>query len=244
MISILFALLAGIATIAAPCTLPILPILLGTSLADRGGSRRVFVAIGFIFSFSVVTFLFSFVSRILGIEPDHLRTLAIVLLAIFGVLLLEVAANFDERLPSIPIGAVIGRNQQAGEWSNQGPAGALLLGTSLGLVWTPCAGPVLGSILTLLLVTQTDLEWRLSYWFSTPSAPPFPYWRSVTADGMWRSVCVGIAPHTQRIQQGFGVLVVGFAIAMYFQYDTLVSAWLLNFYPGGQIGLLEERTSP
>ena len=233
MISILFALLAGIATIAAPCTLPILPILLGTSLADRGGSRTVFVAIGFIFSFSVVTFSFSFVSRILGIEPDHLRTLAIVLLAIFGVLLLW--PQLYERL-SIPIGAVIGRNQQAGEWSNQGPAGALLLGTTLGLVWTPCAGPVLGSILTLL-VTQTDLEWAalLLVFYAIGAAIPIlaiGYGGQYVAQRVRR-----IAPHTQRIQQGFGVLVVGFAIAMYFQYDTLVSAWLSNFYPGGQIGL-------
>ena len=233
MISILFALLAGIATIAAPCTLPILPILLGTSLAGRGGSRTVFVAIGFILSFSVVTFSFSLVSRILGIEPDQLRTLAIVLLAIFGVLLLW--PQLYERL-SIPIGAAIGRKQPVGEWSNQGPSGALLLGTTLGLVWTPCAGPVLGSILTLL-ATQTDLEWAalLLVFYAIGAAIPIlaiGYGGQYVAQRVRR-----IAPYTQRIQQGFGVLVVGFAIAMYFQYDTLVSAWLSNFYPGGQIGL-------
>jgi cytochrome c biogenesis protein CcdA len=46
-----------------------------------------------------------------------------------------------------------------------------------------------------------------------------------------------IAPYMQRLQQGFGVLVVGFAVAMYFQYDTLITAWLSNLYPARQIGL-------
>jgi cytochrome c-type biogenesis protein len=43
-----------------------------------------------------------------------------------------------------------------------------------------------------------------------------------------------IAP---RLQQGFGVVVIGFAALSYFQYDTLIVAWLTHFYPNGQIGL-------
>jgi len=40
-----------------------------------------------------------------------------------------------------------------------------------------------------------------------------------------------------KLQQGFGVVVIGFALASYFQYDTLIVAWLTSFYPNGQIGL-------
>ena len=43
-----------------------------------------------------------------------------------------------------------------------------------------------------------------------------------------------IAP---QLQQGFGVVVIAFALATYFQYDTLIVAWLTAFYPNGQIGL-------
>ena len=45
---------------------------------------------------------------------------------------------------------------------------------------------------------------------------------------------VRIAP---RLQQGFGVVVIGLAALSYFQYDTLIVAWLTHFYPSGQIGL-------
>jgi hypothetical protein len=40
-----------------------------------------------------------------------------------------------------------------------------------------------------------------------------------------------------RLQQGFGAVVIAFAVASYFQYDTLIVAWLTGFYPNGQIGL-------
>ena len=46
-----------------------------------------------------------------------------------------------------------------------------------------------------------------------------------------------VARVSHRLQQGFGVLVIMFAMAMQFQYDTLLTVWLSNFYPNGQFGL-------
>jgi cytochrome c-type biogenesis protein len=48
------ALFAGILTIAAPCTLPVLPILLGASIGRRAGTRPAFIAAGFVASFAFV----------------------------------------------------------------------------------------------------------------------------------------------------------------------------------------------
>jgi cytochrome c-type biogenesis protein len=47
----------------------------------------------------------------------------------------------------------------------------------------------------------------------------------------------GIARISPRLQQGFGAVVIAFALLSYFQYDTLIVAWLTAFYPQGQIGL-------
>ena len=88
MIALLFALLAGIVTIAAPCTLPVLPILLGSALGNRGRARPVFMALGFIATFAAITLVFHFVTSLAGLDADQLRNVAIVLLAGFGVLLL------------------------------------------------------------------------------------------------------------------------------------------------------------
>ncbi|RYF57907.1 MAG: cytochrome c biogenesis protein CcdA, partial [Comamonadaceae bacterium] len=46
-----------------------------------------------------------------------------------------------------------------------------------------------------------------------------------------------LARHTHRMQQGFGVLVILVAAAMYFQYDTWVTVWLADFYPTSRTGL-------
>ena len=46
-----------------------------------------------------------------------------------------------------------------------------------------------------------------------------------------------VARHATRLQQAFGLIVVAFAIASYFEYDTLITAWLTTFYPEGQVGL-------
>jgi cytochrome c-type biogenesis protein len=233
MISILFAFLAGVLTVAAPCTLPVLPILVGTSLSQQGKARPVFIALGFIASFAAVALVFNFVTQISGVGPDTLRSAAIVLLAIFGVLMLwpqlyEWISGFATNL--------LRSEKTAAMPSYQGAAGGFLLGTTLGLVWTPCAGPVLASILTLL-ATQTQVEWAalLLLFYAVGAAIPM---LAIAYGGQYVTARVrGIAPYVHRLQQGFGVLVIGFAAAMYFQYDTLITVWLSGFYPSGQLGL-------
>ena len=114
--------------------------------------------------------------------------------------------------------------------------GGFLVGATLGLVWTPCAGPVLGSILTLL-ATQKQPEWAatLLVLYAIGAAIPM---LAIAYGGQYAATRVrAIAPYAQRLQQGFGVLIVSFAAAMYFQVDTQVTAWLTAFYPAGQIGL-------
>lgn len=233
MLSALFALLAGILTVAAPCTLPVLPILLGASFAAHGRARPLFIALGFVASFAAVTLVFSAVTRLAGIEPDHLRSAAIVLLAVFGVLMLWPALY--ARL-SGAVMALLSRNASAPTRSYDGAFGGFLLGTTLGLVWTPCAGPVLGSILTLL-ATQAQVGWAatLLVLYAVGAAIPM---LAIAYGGQFAATRVrALAPYAGRLQQGFGVLIIGFAAAMYFQYDIEVAAWLSNFYPNGQIEL-------
>jgi cytochrome c-type biogenesis protein len=88
MVTLLFALLAGIVTVAAPCTLPVLPVLFGASIGQTSKARPVFIALGFVASFTIVAIVFSAITQIVGIDPDRLRTVAIGLLLIFGILML------------------------------------------------------------------------------------------------------------------------------------------------------------
>jgi cytochrome c-type biogenesis protein len=114
--------------------------------------------------------------------------------------------------------------------------GGFVLGTTLGLVWTPCAGPVLGSILTLV-ATSKDTAWAsvLLVVYAMGAAIPM---LAIAYGGQAVTTRVrSIARISPRLQQGFGAVVIAFALASYLQYDTLIVAWLTAFYPSGQIGL-------
>src|ERR1043165_8522986 len=150
MLDLVLALLAGVITIAAPCTLPMLPILLGASVGQTSKARPVMIAAGFVLSFSVVALALSAITRVFDFDPNVLRSAAAILLAGFGLLMLWPAPF--ERLAS-RFGGFAG-----GVATNQGVLGGFVLGTTLGLVWTPCAGPVLGSILTVI-ATSKDTAW-------------------------------------------------------------------------------------
>jgi uncharacterized membrane protein len=77
MVSLLFALLAGVVTVATPCTLPVLPVLFGASI---GRTSNALIALGFVASFTVVAIVFSAITQIAGIDPERLRTLGLWLL--------------------------------------------------------------------------------------------------------------------------------------------------------------------
>ena len=88
MLTIIIAALAGAVTVAAPCTLPVLPILLGASVAQTSKLRPVFIALGFVTSFSVVVIAFGTITQILGVDQNTLRAIAVPILLVFGFLML------------------------------------------------------------------------------------------------------------------------------------------------------------
>jgi len=229
MFNLVLALLAGVVTIAAPCTLPVLPILLGASVGHTGKARPAMIALGFVLSFSAVALLLSAITRIFDFDTNVLRTGAAFLLVGFGLLMIWPT-------PFEWLSVRIGGLTNGSSASRQGNIGGFVLGTTLGLVWTPCAGPVLGSILTIV-ATSKDSAWAslLLVVYAIGAAIPM---LAIAYGGQAVTTRVrSIARISPRLQQGFGVIVIAFAVASYFQYDTLIVAWLTGFYPSGQIGL-------
>jgi cytochrome c-type biogenesis protein len=232
MLTIIIAALAGTVTVAAPCTLPVLPILLGASVAQTSNVRPLFIALGFVTSFSVVAIAFGTITEILGVDQNTLRAIAIPILLVFGLLMLW--PRPFEWLVTHGRGLV-----DRSEMTRQTPSGnasGFLLGTTLGLVWTPCAGPVLGSILTIIATSpHIKQEAFLLVAYAVGAAVPM---LAIAYVGQFVTTRVkSVAGVSHRLQQGFGVLVILFAVAMYFQYDTVITAWVSEFYPIGQIGL-------
>lgn len=129
---------AGIASVASPCVLPVVPIIVAGTEQDHK-LRPLLIVIGLSLSFiamGVITSLFG--GAIAGIMPA-MEKVAGLIIVLFGLLLL-----FDVNLfKKLTLFSNIRANSR-GRWSG------LLLGLTLGLVWIPCVGPMLAGVLTLV----------------------------------------------------------------------------------------------
>jgi cytochrome c-type biogenesis protein len=233
MLNLVLALLAGVVTVAAPCTLPMLPILLGASVGQTGKVRPAMIALGFVMSFSMVALLLGAITRVFDFDPNHLRNAAAMLLVGFGLLMIWPAPF---AWLSIRIGDLTAGSSAGSAAPSNGIIGGFVLGTTLGLVWTPCAGPVLGSILTIV-ATSKDTAWASLQLVVYAIGAALPMLVIAYGGQAVTTRVRSVARIAPRLQQGFGVVVIAFALLSYFQYDTLIVAWLTGFYPNGQIGL-------
>ena len=213
---------AGVLTIAAPCILPMLPLLLGVSLQQGSKWRPVFIVAGFVGSFAACAFLFRALSNAVGLSQEVVRNGAILMLAIFGLLM--VWPQPFEVLMARMNGIL---NRIGGMGNNAGPGnfGGLVLGISMGAVWTPCAGPVLGAILALVASANSPAR-SLLLLGSYALGAGIPMLLIAYGGQRVASWARRLARHTSRLQQVCGILILLTAGAMYLQYDTLAVVWL------------------
>jgi cytochrome c-type biogenesis protein len=233
MLNTALALFAGVATVAAPCTLPVLPILLGASVGQTSRLRPAAIALGFVVSFSFVALLLNALTRILDFDPNILRDGATALLVVFGLLLIfpTVYARLAARISMQAAGSRVFALAGA-----PGPSGGLILGAALGLIWTPCAGPVLGSILTLI-ATSKDLASSSALLVTYALGAALPMLAIAYGGQAITTRVRSIARFAPTLQQAFGAIVIAIAVATWLHYDTEIVAWLASFYPNGQSGL-------
>jgi cytochrome c biogenesis protein CcdA/thiol-disulfide isomerase/thioredoxin len=140
---ILFGFIAGAATAVSPCVLPVLPIAL--SAGATGGRRRPLgIVAGLAVSFTFATVALVYVIAALGLPNGLLRTVAIVVLLGFGITLMipPLADRIEAWLSRFAGRAGVARGGD-GFWSGTA------VGASLGLVYAPCAGPILAGVITV-----------------------------------------------------------------------------------------------
>jgi cytochrome c biogenesis protein CcdA/thiol-disulfide isomerase/thioredoxin len=145
---LLFALayIGGALTIASPCILPVLPFVFAR--ADQPFLRRGLpMLLGMAATFAVIGTLAAVGGGWAVQANEYGRYAALALLALFGVTL--IFPELSDRLTR-PLVALGGRLSESAD-RNENAGGvwpSLLLGIATGLLWAPCAGPVLGLILT------------------------------------------------------------------------------------------------
>ncbi|MBI1417087.1 MAG: cytochrome c biogenesis protein CcdA [Limimaricola sp.] len=152
---LILAYIAGLLTLINPCVLPVLPIVLASSLQSNRLGPLALTA-GLALSFVASGMIVAAFGPALGLESDTVARAGGLVMAAFGLVLLvpRLQAGFATATAGLSAGADarIGRKERAG-LTSQALGGALL-----GLVWVPCVGPTLGGAIALA-ATGRNLAW-------------------------------------------------------------------------------------
>ncbi len=246
---------AGVLTVAAPCLLPVLPVILGGSLSHSKW-RPLGIVLGLVVSFTIFGTAFAIALDFLGIPRGTLRTSSIVLLFLFGLALAvpalwewvvvkwtlawrRVSAPSQLHNPPQPsltlregdrsVLPLRVRGSERGLRRN-GFWGGFGIGATLGVVWTPCAGPILGAVLTFAANTQNILQSGLLFFtYGLGAAVPMLL---IGYGGRALVLRIkGFAHASARIRQVAGVILIVWAIALWYGIDRYLQANLTQFLP-------------
>jgi cytochrome c biogenesis protein CcdA/thiol-disulfide isomerase/thioredoxin len=205
------AFVAGIVTAISPCVLPVLPIIFAGGAT--GGPRRPYAIVaGLVWSFTLFTLVATALLSALGLPDDLLRNVAIGAVALVGLSLLWPR-----------LGALVERPFQAlGRKSPDGTGGGFLLGVSLGLLFTPCAGPVIAAVAVLAATQRYSLESVLVTLSYALGAGLVLLGIAIAAQ---RGMALrGVRAHAPRIRQSLGALIVAVAVVMALGLDVKLAA--------------------
>ncbi|MEE8402747.1 MAG: cytochrome c biogenesis CcdA family protein [Candidatus Hydrothermarchaeaceae archaeon] len=141
--------MAGVLTVATPCIIPILPPMLAGSVGHR--LRPIMIVLGMSVTFTLMGGLFSALGIASGISGGFYRVaLAFVIMGFGAVMVDEDINRTYTRYSSMLVNSIMGRFRRGTVEVSGGESlkGAFVLGLTLGIVWIPCVGPILGAVLT------------------------------------------------------------------------------------------------
>ncbi|EPX56423.1 hypothetical protein D187_007765 [Cystobacter fuscus DSM 2262] len=224
------AALAGVATILSPCVLPMLPIVLARGAGD---DRRepLLIVVGFVASFAAGGIAIGALAASSGQFEAGVRVAALVVLLLAGL-----ACVWPAPFERLQQRWLAGSRLFAWQPRAAGAGGALLVGVSLGIAWTPCAGPVLASVLALAASAQATARASVLLGvYALGAATPL---LALIYGGRWASARLRpLQRHTAWVRRGFGVCAVAMALLQLWQLDAALTARLLPWLPSISTGL-------
>jgi cytochrome c biogenesis protein CcdA/thiol-disulfide isomerase/thioredoxin len=198
---------AGLITALSPCVLPVLPILLAGGAT--GGRRRPYAIIaGLVASFTLFTLAGVWLLDALDLPKDLLRNVALVLLFVVAASLLFPRFGFLLERPLARLGRRPGGDL----------GGGVLLGAALGLVFVPCAGPVLAAV--TVVAASRDVGGDvvvLTLAYALGAALPMLL---VAAGGRWAAGMKGVRAHGVAVRRALGAVVALTALAIALGADS------------------------
>jgi cytochrome c biogenesis protein CcdA/thiol-disulfide isomerase/thioredoxin len=210
------AFVAGVVTAISPCVLPVLPIVLAGGAT--GGRRRPYAIVGgLVVSFTAFTLAATALLSALGLPDDLLRNIAIAVVLLVGISLLVPA-----------LGRLVERPFQALGRRPPGDAGGgFLLGTSLGLLFTPCAGPVIAAVAALAATSRFSVESVLvTLSYALGAGVVLLLFALAGQSGVNLQ---GLRRRAPQVRQALGAVIAGAAVLMVFGLDLKLATYVPGY---------------
>ncbi len=222
-----FAFIAGLATVLSPCVLPVLPALLAVGTL-KGKRRPSGVIIGLLGSFTFFTLTLTAIVQATGISANLLRDISIVIILLFGIVMIfPFLSNWFAKFtaPAAETGSSL---ESASRGS--GFISGLILGAALGLLWTPCAGPILAAITALVATHQVSIG-AVSMLFAYSLGAAIPLFIIVYGGHHVVQSTKFLSKHAEGTRQLFGCIMVATAIAMAYHWDEYIQQKITDAIP-------------
>jgi len=231
--NLLLALVAGSLTTLNPCVLPLLPLVVAGAIAQSKWAPLSMGA-GLAFSYTTLGLLVALVGESLGLDTDRLRWVGGVLLVLFGVV--QLVPIMNDRL-MLMLSPVANKAHAVIPIAGSSVWRSFLTGALLGLVWSPCSGPLLGGALTL--VADSKSAWRGAFilgFFGVGAATPLiaVAYLSKTKFLRFRE---WVLTQSVSIKKTVGFLMLSLGAAILTGYDKKLEGFLVNLMPDWWIEL-------
>lgn len=232
-LSIFVVFIAGVVTIMKPCCLPLVPVIFSGSGGHR--LRPLAIVTGLTISFTTMGVLVSSFGATFAGYTDYLRNIAILFIMSMGFVLFDNDINME--FMKISGSITQGLRQNFGflnKFSSRIPEGSLIggffLGMSLGILWIPCVGPILGAVLALVasVGNTTYGAWMLfvySVGMSLPMLSIAYYGKKVTNRYKWFS------RNGELLKKMSGLVLILVGIMLLFSIDKLFIKWVSPYFP-------------
>ncbi|MFH0904306.1 MAG: cytochrome c biogenesis CcdA family protein [Methanobacteriota archaeon] len=233
--SVLWVFIAGLATVITPCILPILPAVLSGSVGNR--FMPLAIVTGMSITFTLMGILINAVASF-GYFAEYLRWFSIFIIISMGALLFDDDVNqVYVNISSSAVNSVRERMSFLGKLTSKAPSGGLLsglfLGTSLGVLWIPCVGPILGAVFAYVQLSSggTDLLYGVlllivySMGVSIPMLIIAYSGKSISGRVKW------FVQRGHFFKRLSGLILILVGLMMLFGIDKIIQAALLPYFP-------------
>ena len=225
-ISLFFSFLAGVLSTLSPCVLPILPIIISSSLQYRTKGLLLLVA-GLALSFAFTGTFITYATMLFNFDITYIKYTSAILLLVFGLII--VVDKFNEKFVALMSKLTAKGNEKIATYEANSAKSQFVLGLLLGFVWTPCVGATLGTAISFAIQGDSLLMAFITMLiFSIGASVP------LLVIGFFSNKVIGkfnLNQNANKAKKILGYILILLSIMILTGYDKQLETFLVELMP-------------